>query len=66
MREAEAFSRQLTAQQRITIVALKLAYWNTPRYRDSITSALIYEAVVQHGVTNRDAFEQFVQSRQRP
>ena len=38
MREAEAFSRQLTAQQRATIVALKLAYWNTSQYRDTVTS----------------------------
>jgi hypothetical protein len=61
--EAIALASQLTAQQREVIVALKLAYWNTPQYRDTITSALIYEAVVQHGVTSRDAFEQFVEAQ---
>jgi hypothetical protein len=45
------------------ILALKSQLWHHPDYRDTITSKAIYDAVLEEGVTDLDAFWAFVRSR---
>jgi hypothetical protein len=55
---------RLTANARATILAIKEAYWRRPEYRDTVTSDLIYRAVLDHGVNGVNSFENFLKSRQ--
>jgi hypothetical protein len=50
----------LTAETRSAILAIKEAYWQRPAYRDTITSDMIYRAVLAQGIRTVRDFEQFV------
>jgi hypothetical protein len=54
-------NERLTAETRSQILRIKDAYWQRPEFRDTITSDLIYRAVLDNGVTDVDGFDQFVQ-----
>jgi hypothetical protein len=51
---------RLTPETRAAILKLKEAYWQRREYRDTITSDLIYRAVLDHGVRTVQDFESFV------
>lgn len=51
---------RLTAEHRSSILEIKEAYWRRPEYRDTITSDLIYRAVLDSGVRNLGDFESFL------
>lgn len=51
---------RLTARSRRVIHALKTELWKHPAYRDRITSKTIYDAVLDAGVSDLDAFWEFV------
>jgi hypothetical protein len=51
--------RRLTPVSRATILEIKEAYWRRPQYRDSVTSDLIYRAVLDHGVQGVSDFERY-------
>jgi hypothetical protein len=51
---------KLTAENRLNILTIKEAYWRRPEYRDTITSDMIYRAVLDHGVTTVSDFERFI------
>jgi hypothetical protein len=50
----------LTAEHRSGILEIKEAYWRQPEYRDTITSDLIYRAVLDNGVRTVADFQQFL------
>jgi len=60
----EAYStsmrERLTTENRSDILAIKEAYWQRPEYRDTVTSAMIYRAVLDHSVRTIRDFERFV------
>ncbi|MEW6209600.1 MAG: hypothetical protein AB1631_14630 [Acidobacteriota bacterium] len=51
---------RLTAKTRRIILAIKESYWQRPSYRDTITSDMIYRAVLDNGVGSVSDFERFV------
>jgi hypothetical protein len=51
---------RLTPEQRSSILEIKEAYWRRPEYRDTITSDLIYRAVLDNGVRSISDFARFV------
>lgn len=53
---------RLTAEARSIILTIKEAYWRRAEYRDSITSDMIYRAVLDNGIKNISEFEGFVSS----
>jgi hypothetical protein len=53
-------NERLTAETRSIILALKEAYWQRPEYRDTVTSELIYQAVLNSGVKTIGDFERFI------
>ncbi|MEQ7126991.1 hypothetical protein ABN034_20950 [Actinopolymorpha sp. B11F2] len=57
---ARALVRRLTPETRDAILHIKDAYWSDPRYRDTITSASIYAAVLDDGVRTIAEFEEYV------
>lgn len=54
---SSVMSERLTAETRSTILAIKEAYWRRPEYRDTVTSDLIYRAVLENGVRDVSDFE---------
>ena len=56
IQECKHLHRRLTSVNRVTILRLKSRLWNDPRYRDTITSQHIYDAVLDHGVQSLDDF----------
>ena len=52
--------QRLSAENRSTIIKIKQAYWQRREYRDTITSDLIYRAVLDNGVRTVAEFEHFV------
>jgi hypothetical protein len=60
---ADAFVAQLTPRTRSTILTLKNHYWNDSRYRSQISSADIYNAVLDHAVATTADFENFLSER---
>ena len=52
--------RRLTLQTRSAILEIKEAYWQRREYRDTITSDLIYRAVLDHDVRTVHDFERFL------
>jgi hypothetical protein len=54
-------SERLTADKRSAILEIKEAYWRRPEYRDTITSDLIYRAVLDHDVRTVLDFEAFLE-----
>jgi hypothetical protein len=55
-----AMRERLTTETRSTILAIKEAYWRRPEYRDTVTSDLIYRAVLENGVRDISDFERFM------
>ena len=53
---------KLTANTRSAILAIKEAYWRRPEYRDSVTSDLIYRAVLDNDVKSVADFKRFLLS----
>jgi hypothetical protein len=51
---------RLTTENRLTILEIKEAYWRRPEYRDTITSDLIYRAVLDSGVRTVNDFERLL------
>ncbi|HKQ06927.1 MAG TPA: hypothetical protein VJ464_17490 [Blastocatellia bacterium] len=51
---------KLTVDARSAILEIKEAYWRRPEYRDTVTSDLIYRAVLERGVKNINDFERFL------
>ncbi|HXI25344.1 MAG TPA: hypothetical protein VNG71_15880 [Pyrinomonadaceae bacterium] len=49
--------QRLSAETRLAILEIKEAYWRRPEYRDTITSDLIYRAVLDHAVRSVEQFE---------
>lgn len=54
---------KLTTENRSIILAIKEAYWRQPSYRDTVTSDMIYRAVLENGVRTISDFERFVKER---
>ncbi len=54
---------RLTMEHRSAIVEIKEAYWRRSEYRDTITSDLIYCAVLDNGVRTVGDFQQFLSER---
>lgn len=54
---------RLTAKTRQIILAIKESYWQRPSYRDTVTSDMIYRAVLDDGVRSISDFERFVKER---
>lgn len=52
-----------TDEQRRLILSIKEAYWQRPAYRDTVTSDLIYRAVLDDGVSSLAEFERRVGER---
>ena len=50
-------SAQLTPETRTAILTIKEAYWQRREYRDTVTSDLIYRAVLDKGVRTVAEFE---------
>jgi hypothetical protein len=53
---------RLTGESRWAILEIKAAYWRRPEYRVSITSDLIYRAVLDHNARSVADFERFLAS----
>ena len=51
---------KLTPENRAIILTIKEAYWQRPEYRNTITSNMIYSAVLENGVENIIEFERFL------
>jgi hypothetical protein len=51
---------RLTAETRSIILLIKEAYWRRQEYRDTVTSDLIYRAVLDHDVRDVSGFEHFL------
>jgi len=58
--QAHQFVDRLTADSRDAILRIKAQYWDDPRYRGTITSAAIYEAVLDSGVRTVADFETYM------
>jgi hypothetical protein len=54
---------KLTTKNRAAILAIKEAYWRQPEYRDTITSDMIYRAVLEHGVETSNDFARFIKEK---
>ena len=52
---------KLTTEKRSAILTIKEAYWQRPEYRDTITSDLIYRAVLDHSIETVNDFERFIE-----
>ncbi|MDA3649641.1 hypothetical protein LZ318_08325 [Saccharopolyspora indica] len=57
---ARAFTARLTPESRAAILDIKAAYWVDPRYRDTVTSTMIYEAVLTAGVNTPEEFRRWL------
>ncbi|HZE71959.1 MAG TPA: hypothetical protein VE135_20810 [Pyrinomonadaceae bacterium] len=58
-----AMIEKLAPESRSGIMAIKEAYWRRPEFRDTVTSDLIYRAVLESGVRDIDDFERFLLNR---
>jgi len=54
---SEEMMRKLTPETRSTILSIKEAYWQRREFRDTVTSDMIYRAVLEHGVKDVAGFE---------
>jgi len=57
--------QRLTPENRSILLEIKEAYWQRAEYRDTITSDLIYRAVLDNGVRSVVSFRQFLAERDR-
>ncbi|HKC66570.1 MAG TPA: hypothetical protein VKB86_23195 [Pyrinomonadaceae bacterium] len=51
---------KLSAESRTIILAIKEDYWRRPEYRDTVTSDMIYRAVLDKGVRSTSEFERLL------
>ncbi|MBD0373184.1 MAG: hypothetical protein ICV60_20255 [Pyrinomonadaceae bacterium] len=51
---------RLTPESASAIIAIKEAYWRRPEYRDTITSDMIYRAVLDEGIRSAEDFERLL------
>jgi hypothetical protein len=51
---------RLTRETRMAILEIKEGYWRRREYRDTITSELIYRAVLDAGIRSLSDFERYV------
>lgn len=51
---------RLTPQTTSAILAIKEAYWRRPEYRDTVTSDMIYRAVLDEGIGSAEEFERLL------
>ncbi len=61
VQECEKLRKRLNDDNRLTILSLKSQLWNHPRYRDTITSQDIYDAVLDHSVRTLSDFWNYVE-----
>lgn len=61
--KAQERSRLMTEEARCHILAIKEAYCRTLAYHDTVVSAHIYEAVLEHGVRGVEAFREWWRAR---
>jgi hypothetical protein len=61
-RNADLAAR-LTPDIRRTIIEIKAAVWSDPGYRRTFHSQDVYEAVLQYGVTDVEAFRDLLRRR---
>jgi hypothetical protein len=54
---SETMRQRLTNESRAAILLIKEAYWQRKEYRDTITSDMIYRAVLDEGVRTIAAFD---------
>jgi hypothetical protein len=52
----ELWNSRLTDDSRYIILAIKDTLWKLPEYRQTLLSAHIYEAVLEHGISDIDSF----------
>lgn len=64
LRYCADLGKLLTTETRSVILEIKEAYWRRPEYRDTITSDLIYRAVLDEDVRTVREFEAFVAMNQ--
>jgi hypothetical protein len=57
-------NERLTADSRARILSIKAAYWQKPEFRDTITSDLIYRAVLDNNVVDVSGFERFLDAKE--
>lgn len=62
---SESMRARLTAETTIAILQIKEAFWRRREYRDTITSDLIYRAVLDAGIRSLQDFEDYLKSRTR-
>ena len=58
-----AITAKLTPETRYQILSIKSQIWNHPKYRNTMTSQDIYDAVLEHHVTNLDEFWSYIQRK---
>ena len=63
LRGCEALASRLNEENRLIILNLKSQLWDKPRYRDTITSQDIYEAVLEHGVHTLAGFYEYLDKK---
>ena len=56
----EGIRNRLTPETRTSILEIKSLLWNHPEYRKPITSQMIYDAVLDAGVRDIEAFWVYV------
>jgi len=61
----ERIRKRLTDATRQSILEIKTACWKHPQYRKGFSSSDIYDAVLDHGVSNIEAFRGFLRDRGR-
>lgn len=47
-------------KDRESIIAIKESYWKRPEYRDTVTSDMIYRAVLVHKISTVEEFEEYL------
>jgi hypothetical protein len=62
-RECEALKRRINQDNRHCILSIKSQIWRDPRYRDTVTSQDVYNAVLDHGINTIDGFWEYMESK---
>ena len=63
VQERDALKSRLTEQNRVPILEIKSKIWNDPRYRDTVTSQDVYDAVLDYGIQTVDEFWEYIEKR---
>lgn len=65
LEDVKMIKKELNEEKKITILRIKYAIFDNPKYKKSIFSTDIYEAVIHQGVTNLDEFKDFLAKSNR-